>query len=86
LSSKDAWIADLDFVCLDQLIQERTVFRNIGFFLDFLRILDIPMVIGIGFSGSCFGFSLDVGSGFCLDIGVLVNQSIRSFTNILLKY
>lgn len=66
----------LDFVCLDQLIQERTVFRNIGFSWSFFGSWIIPIVIGIGFSGSCSGFSLDRWIRFCLDIGALVNQSI----------
>lgn len=66
----------LDFVCLDQLIQERTVFRNIGFFRSFFGSWIIPIVSGLVFLDLVLVFLWIVGSGFCLDIGVLVNQSI----------
>lgn len=76
----------LDFVCLDQLIQERTVFRNIGFFLVFLWILDHPNCYRDWFFWILFWFffgSLDqVLFGYWCSC-----ESINlTFTNILLKY
>jgi hypothetical protein len=57
------------------MIQERTVFRIIGFTRSLLWILDFPFY-GIGFSGLFVGFSQDLWIWSFLDIGVLVNQSI----------
>ena len=60
------------------MIQERTVFRNIGFFT-FGLSLDLGCIplIGIGFSGFCFWFFFGLlDQVFCLDIVVLVNRSI----------
>jgi hypothetical protein len=58
------------------MIQERG-FQNIGFLESvFLWILDTGFVGRLVFQDFVFGFSWMFGSGFCLDIGVLVNRSI----------
>ena len=76
------------FVCLNWMIQERTVFRNIGFLHSvFLWILDhTPIVLRDWFFWIfVFGFSLDRWIRFLFGYWCSCESINLTYTNILLK-